>query len=80
MYHAYLHGTDESLTLLASHPSSAEWVIERAEEWLGRHEPDSEARVVISEVKMDVDAGDFVMNAALLRRFFADHRPYGKVR
>lgn len=75
MYHAYLHGTDESLVLLASHPESAEWVIERAEEWLGRNEIDSETHVVISEVKMDVDAGDFIMNAALLRRFFADPRP-----
>lgn len=60
-HHAYLHDTQERQTLLASGPR--EFVERTAAEWLDKHEPDSEARVVISRVVDETDAGDFVIRA-----------------
>lgn len=66
---AYLHDTQERLTLLASHPAThieaQRWVEQQALNWLAQNEPDSEARVVIAKVVERIDAGDFVMRGAV---------------
>lgn len=64
----FLQDTQERLTLVASHPGSdgaaRHWVEQQAMEFLGRREPDSEARVVTAQVLERVEVGDFVMRGA----------------
>lgn len=61
-YHAYIHGPQQDLKLLASGPKS--WVEERAREWLFDHEPDPQTQLVISRVEMNSDAVDFITKGA----------------
>lgn len=59
LHHGYLQGTDNSLTLIAS--GSREWVQRSVADWLLKHEPHSEASVVIAHVQDSIDVGDFVI-------------------
>lgn len=66
IWHAYLHDTQERLTLLSS--GDREHVERAAWEWLNKNEPDSEANLVISKVEESIDAGDFLMRGLKVDR------------
>ena len=62
---AYLHDTQQRLTLIASAPGdplAAQHEVEQAAyDWLQKNEPDSESCLVVAVVLERIEVGDFVM-------------------